>query len=254
MRFSLALKVRTAILGLAVGYAALLLQSPADSAAGPRPHALLPCCRKCQEGAGWSRCGPPEADAEGRIPGFERELLSLQLRKADRKPAPALKGGRVAAMVEQALVDQVALLEEREAELKEWDRPAQARFLRWFGTTDQRARQLIFQRIQVLYKLNDAFTVRNFRRAVRSRQGVFAFVFPNDPSRIFLDRAFVRAPATGVNSRAGTIAHEMSHFVIAGGTRDHAYGTARCRALARRAPRLALTNADNFEFYVEGAD
>jgi peptidyl-Lys metalloendopeptidase len=53
--------------------------------------------------------------------------------------------------------------------------------------------------------------------------------------------------------RAGTITHEMSHFVIAGRTKDHTYGTANCKALAKRSPGLALTNADNFEFWAENA-
>lgn len=60
-------------------------------------------------------------------------------------------------------------------------------------------------------------------------------------------------PAVGTNSRAGTIIHEMSHFSIAGGTKDHAYGPDECKAPAKTDPLLALTNADTFEFYVEGA-
>lgn len=163
------------------------------------------------------------------------------------------RSGRVAAMVEEALQDQVALLEDREAELKRWDTRAQAHFARWFGTTDPRARVRIFRRIEALLKINDAYEVRNFRRAIPSRPGVFAFVRANDPSRVFLDKAFVHAPPVGANSRAGTITHEMSHFLIAGGTKDHAYGEQKCAALARSSPVLALNNADNFEFYVEDA-
>jgi hypothetical protein len=60
-------------------------------------------------------------------------------------------------------------------------------------------------------------------------------------------------PATGEDSRAGTITHEMSHFTIIGGPRDHAYGTVRCKALARRSAALALTSAANFELWAGGA-
>ena len=67
-----------------------------------------------------------------------------------------------------------------------------------------------------------------------------------DPSHMFLDREFFRADAL---ERAGTLAHEMSHFL---GTQDHAYGPAKCKDLARRSPTHALQNADNFEFYLEG--
>ena len=91
----------------------------------------------------------------------------------------------------------------------------------------------------------------HFRRAVPSKPGLFAFVHPTDPSKIFVDQAFVIAPKIGENSRAGTVTHEMSHFTLAGGTRDFAYGTRTCRSLARSDPAKALRNADNFEFYVE---
>jgi hypothetical protein len=107
------------------------------------------------------------------------------------------------------------------------------------------------RRAAVLVKINELYSVDNFRRATPSRPGVYASVHATDPTRVFLDRQFVRAPRAGASSRAGTITHEMSHFVIAGGTKDHAYGPANCKALARRDPVKALTNADNFEFYVE---
>ena len=165
--------------------------------------------------------------------------------------ANAAHRGQVAAMVEQALDDQRALLETKIVELRRWDRRAQANFVTWFGTLDGRARQLILARMTTVLKINEAYRVANFRRALPPQSGLFAFVHPNDYSRIFLGKAFVQAPAVGTNSRAGTIVHEMSHFAIAGGTKDYAYGTANCRALARSNPSLALTNADNFEFYVE---
>ncbi|MCP3886359.1 MAG: hypothetical protein GY700_12970, partial [Propionibacteriaceae bacterium] len=43
--------------------------------------------------------------------------------------------------------------------------------------------------------------------------------------------AFWNAPATGTDSQAGTIVHELSHAVCR--TDDNAYGQANCRALAR---------------------
>ena len=112
---------------------------------------------------------------------------------------------------------------------------------------------MIFERTQRLLKINDAYAVRNFHRAVPSRPGIFAFVHPTDPTKVFLDRQLVLAPALGTNSRAGTITHEMSHFYIVAGTADRAYGQVNCKALAQRSAVLALTNADNFEFWAENA-
>ena len=70
--------------------------------------------------------------------------------------------------------------------------------------------------------------------------------------RIFVDSEFVKGSFLGENSRAGTICHEMSHFTLAGGTKDIIYGTQNCRRLAKLSPAKALSNADSFEFYVEG--
>ena len=115
----------------------------------------------------------------------------------------------------------------------------------------QAARETIVKRIAILQQLNERYKVENFRRANPPRPGIFAYVFSTDPTRVFLDMAFVNAPPIGVNSRAGTITHEMSHFRIAGGTKDHAYGPVAARELARKNGARAMENADNFEYFVE---
>ena len=157
----------------------------------------------------------------------------------------------ITALVDQALSDQEIMLRNKLGEMQRWAAGDQARFARWFGTSSEGARNLVQNRIAVLLEINQRYALGNFRRASPSRPGVFAYVFSDDPTKIFLDLAFVRAPTKGESSRAGTITHEMSHFRIAGGTKDHAYGSSKCKALARSSPQLALTNADNFEFYVE---
>ena len=158
----------------------------------------------------------------------------------------------VSSLVQRALNDQRNLLTARQQELERWNRADQARFAQWFGTTADEARQLVYKRIQTLLLLNQEYSVGNFRRAVPSRPGIFAFVRPSDPSKIFVDQAFVFAKLVGENSRAGTICHEMSHFTLAGGTKDIVYGVPNCKRLARLSPVHALSNADSFEFYVEG--
>lgn len=188
---------------------------------------------------GKATCEPPPEQPAG---------MTLQFPPADR----AEKAVSVAALVGQALADQRPLLRAKAGELSRWGPADRVAFAAWFGTTDERARDLIRRRVTALLKINDLYSVNNFRRATPSRPGVYAFVHPTDPSRVFLDRQFLRAPRFGASSRAGTITHEMSHFLIAGGTKDHTYGPANCKALARRDPAKALTNADNFEFYVEG--
>jgi hypothetical protein len=155
----------------------------------------------------------------------------------------------VSALVNRALQDQARLLQVRKSELERWSRADQVRFAKWFGTSAPAARKLVYN----LTLLNREYSVGNFRKAVPSRPGLFAFVHPTDPSKIFVDAAFVVAPFLGENSRAGTISHEMSHFKIAGGTQDFVYGVEKCKLLAHNEPGKALFNADNFEFFMENA-
>ena len=160
----------------------------------------------------------------------------------------------VSSLVSRALQDQARLLLTRKADLERWNEADQAHFARWFGTTSEAARETIYKRVRVLTRINREYAVANFRFARDVEQGVFAFVHPNDPGKIFVAAQFVYAPFVGTNSRAGTVCQEMSHFAVAGGTRDFAYQPPACKRLARSAPNMALYNADNFEFWIEHAE
>ena len=59
------------------------------------------------------------------------------------------------------------------------------------------------------------------------------------------------APATGTDSKAGTLVHEMSHFNATAGTDDHVYGQTGAKNLAISDPASALDNADNHEYFAE---
>jgi hypothetical protein len=61
-------------------------------------------------------------------------------------------------------------------------------------------------------------------------------------------------PITGkstIDSMAGVIAHEVSHFTKYGNTEDHAYGRNKCERLALKNSPQALENADSFEYFLE---
>ena len=79
----------------------------------------------------------------------------------------------------------------------------------------------------------------------------YAYVYSNQPYRIYLCNAFWAAPSTGTDSRAGTIVHELSHFSVVAGTGDYAYGQTAARRLARTNPSRAVRNADNHEYFAE---
>ena len=63
-------------------------------------------------------------------------------------------------------------------------------------------------------------------------------------------RRFWGAPMTGVDTKPGTLIHEMSH--VLSGTDDWAYGQSEAHTLAVNNPALAIDNADNHEYYGEG--
>ncbi len=83
------------------------------------------------------------------------------------------------------------------------------------------------------------------------KQNYYAYVYPNQPYNIYLCKAFWTAPASGTDSKAGTLIHEMSHFDIVAGTDDVVYGQTGAKNLAISDPNAAVTNADSHEYFAE---
>ena len=82
-------------------------------------------------------------------------------------------------------------------------------------------------------------------------KNTYAYVYPNDPYKIWVCGAFWSAPNTGTDSKAGTLVHEMSHFNIVAGTDDHVYGQTGAKSLAISDPAKAIDNADSHEYFAE---
>lgn len=82
-------------------------------------------------------------------------------------------------------------------------------------------------------------------------QSYYAYVYPTQPYKIYVCRAFWSAPLTGTDSKAGTLIHETSHFNNVAGTDDHVYGQTGAKNLAASDPDSALDNADNHEYFAE---
>jgi uncharacterized Zn-binding protein involved in type VI secretion len=156
--------------------------------------------------------------------------------------------------IKTALKNQKEMLENKKAALARWNDDDKADFKKWFGSTDDASKKKIEDRIDKELKLNARMTPDNFKPADPPTPSTFAYVYPNDGMHtIYLDGAWDKAPDTGKDSKAGTLCHEMSHFNDIGGTKDHVYGADNAKALATSDPDKALTNADSFEYYVEGA-
>lgn len=155
--------------------------------------------------------------------------------------------------IDQALKDQKTMLEARKAELDRWDEADKKRFKDCFGSDDAAAKDKIKSRVDKMLELNKGYSADNFVPGDPPKDTRFAYVYPNDDKKVYLDKAFWNAPAKGTDSKSGVLCHEMSHFNSVGATEDHVYGAKNSKALAKADPEKALTNADNFEYYCEGA-
>jgi uncharacterized Zn-binding protein involved in type VI secretion len=164
-----------------------------------------------------------------------------------------------APIVLQAKADALSLLEDRLAGLKAKDAKTKALAKKWFGDDSDATLQQMQTRVEKSIAKLDSFTDDNFVPAEAGQEDCFAYVYPNKNDKLYLGDDFWSAPATGPDSKAGTLIHETSHYNSVGGTDDvtmadgsTAYGKASCEKLAKENPAGAKNNADSFEYFVEG--
>jgi len=128
------------------------------------------------------------------------------------------------------------------------------RYTTWFGkSTTERQSSLTTN----FNNINNALNVKNIQYDCSSCLSevqydvTFAYVFPDEPYDIYLCGSFWTSEKTGSDSQAGTIIHELSHFINIAGTTDHVYGKDDTKQLAITSPSEALNNADNYEYFAE---
>jgi len=124
-----------------------------------------------------------------------------------------------------------------------------ARYTTWFGVYDATRYSTVkshYNNILSAYT-NQAVSVN----CACSDAGVYAYVYPTQPYKIWVCPAFWSAPATGTDSKAGTLVHEMSHFNVVAATDDWAYGQTNAKNLAKTNPAKAVDNADSHEYFAE---
>jgi peptidyl-Lys metalloendopeptidase len=125
---------------------------------------------------------------------------------------------------------------------------ATARYTTWFGA----------------YSLNGWNTAKSHFAAIKDaidtkpitidcgcKKTYYAYVYPNQPYKIYVCKAFWAAPMSGTDSKGGTLIHELSHFTVVAGTDDWAYGQTNAKSLAISDPTKALNNADSHEYFAE---
>ncbi len=118
----------------------------------------------------------------------------------------------------------------------------------WFGAyTSSR-----YSTVQSHYTaIHSAFATRAVDFYCDCTDSSYAYVYSNQPYKIHLCNAFWNARNLGIDSKAGTLVHEMSHFNVTAGTSDYAYGTSACQRLASSNPKKAINNADSHEYFAE---
>jgi len=123
-----------------------------------------------------------------------------------------------------------------------------ARYTGWFGTIEPARSSAVVRHYQAI---KDAFTSKPVTVDCGCNQSYYAYVYPDQPYKIYVCRAFWSAPMTGTDSKGGTLVHEMSHFNVVAGTNDWVYGQSAAAALATSDPDKAIDNADSHEYFGE---
>jgi len=126
---------------------------------------------------------------------------------------------------------------------------ATPRYTTWFGSYSSANRSTALDHFT---KARNAFQTANLTLDCSCKKsGTYAYVYPNQPYKIYLCGAFWNAPMTGTDSKGGTLVHEMMHFTVIAGTDDWAYGQTNAKNLALTDPTKALNNSDNHEYFAE---
>jgi hypothetical protein len=227
-----------------------------------------------------------------RRPSGTGRLIRSGLHESVRR-VPGMSALQGETAIVRALHAAILLFERRREDLTRWDQTTQQSFMAWFGTDSEEARKIIAARIErglrslKHLKLEDFIPIPKPRRAGKSPAAynsamaewgsLYAYVNPGYTRRrpgapaievalIHVGPEFATADDT---TRAGTIVHELSHFLSVGNTNDvsatflgdprkpgerEMYGYTKAERLSYQNSKKALKNADNFEFFIENHD
>ncbi len=126
---------------------------------------------------------------------------------------------------------------------------ATARYQKWFGAYSPSGWSTAKSHF---VSIQNAFATQPLAYDCKCKKpSTYAYVYANQPYKIYLCGAFWSAPLAGTDSRGGTLVHEMSHFTAVAGTADWAYGQTAAANLALSDPTKAIDNADSHEYFAE---
>lgn len=122
------------------------------------------------------------------------------------------------------------------------------RYTKWFGAYQSARYNTVKSHFAAI---KDAFINKPVTVDCSCNKTYYAYVYPTQPYKIYVCKAFWTAPMTGTDSKGGTLVHEMSHFNAVAGTDDHVYGQSGAASLAISNPDQAADNADSHEYFGE---
>jgi peptidyl-Lys metalloendopeptidase len=123
-----------------------------------------------------------------------------------------------------------------------------SRYTKWFGAYSSTRYNTVKSNFSAI---KTAFDSKPITVDCGCTQNYYAYVYPSQPYKIYVCKAYWSAGMTGTDSKAGTMIHEMSHFNVVAGTEDHAYGQTAAAQLAVSSPSKAVDNADSHEYFAE---
>lgn len=129
-------------------------------------------------------------------------------------------------------------------------RSGSGRYSAWFGEYSTERYSLLNTQYSAI---SSALQNETIEFACECTIDALAYVYPNEPFRIYLCNDFWNIPISGKDSQAGVVIHEMSHFDVTAATDDYIYGAEGSFSLAQENPLQAVNNADNFEYFAENS-
>lgn len=190
----------------------------------------------------------------------EKISISVEGRAAKGKPTPPPTPPPGGTAFNSCTADRISLLNAARTNASTYASNAKSylnshnsgtpRYMEWFGAFTTTRYNTVTSHFTAI---SDAMNNAGITFDCGCKQNYYAYVYSNQPYTIYLCKVFWTAPATGTDSKAGTLIHEMSHFDVVAGTDDVVYGQTAARNLASSDPNLAITNADSHEYFAENS-
>lgn len=122
----------------------------------------------------------------------------------------------------------------------------QERAKTWFGESQVHYAISAFEKMEAILRDDKIVYVFGGKHCDKD---TFAYTF-HGARKIFLCKSYEKAKKlSDLDTKLGILTHELSHALAK--TDDKVYGISACKKLAKKAPRKAARNADNYEYFVE---